>query len=88
MGYTKFFLGLEIARFEEGLYLNQRKYILDIMQDAGLTKAKTASSPMIKGCKLSPDMGDELHNLEGFRRLVGRLLYLSLIRPDITYSVQ
>ena len=36
MGYAKFFLGLEIARSEQGIYLNQRKYIMDIINDAGL----------------------------------------------------
>ncbi|KAK6163149.1 hypothetical protein DH2020_002990 [Rehmannia glutinosa] len=66
MGSAKYFLGLEIARTASGTYINQRKYIMDILEDTG--------SPLS-----SPDR---------FRRLVGRLLYLNLTRPDIAYGVQ
>ncbi|KAK6135902.1 hypothetical protein DH2020_030389 [Rehmannia glutinosa] len=67
LGFAKYFLGMEIARNEDGTVLNQRKYILDILRDTGMLHCKAASM---------------------YRRLVGRLLYLNLTRPDVTYSVQ
>lgn len=44
-----YFLGIEIARSSEGLYLNQRKYILDILQDIGLLGSKPVKTLLQKG---------------------------------------
>ena len=85
---ARYFLGIEIARSSTGTFLNQRKYILDILIDAGLTAAKPAKFPLPQGLKLSTDVGDLLPNPEVFRRIVGRLLYLTLTTPDISYVVQ
>lgn len=35
LGPLKYFLGIEIARSKEGIYLSQRKYALDILTDTG-----------------------------------------------------
>ncbi|KAL0411280.1 UNVERIFIED_CONTAM: Retrovirus-related Pol polyprotein from transposon TNT 1-94 [Sesamum latifolium] len=39
IGDAKYFLGLEIARFDLGIAVTQNKYILDIVHDAGLDHA-------------------------------------------------
>jgi len=57
---------------------------LDILSDAGLTVAKPAKFPMAKGLKLSTKGGTLLPNPKAYRRIVGRLLYLTLTRPDIS----
>ncbi|XP_074304680.1 uncharacterized protein LOC141639457 [Silene latifolia] len=88
LGEMRYFLGLEIGRNETRIMLNQRKYVLDIMKDAGYENCKAASFPMQKGLKLTVDQGPLLPDPEVYRRLIGRLLYLSLTRPDIAYSVQ
>jgi len=87
LGLAHYFLGLEIARSTSGTFLNQRKYILNILTDAGLTAAKPARFPMAKGLKMSTETGEFLPNPEAYRRVVGRLLYLTLTRPDISYAV-
>lgn len=63
LGLAQYFLGLEIARSSQGTFLNQRKYILDILQDAGITGTKPAPFPLPKGLHLSSDMGDILLDL-------------------------
>jgi len=88
LGLARYFLGIEIARSSSGTLLNQRKYILDILSNVGLTAAKPAKVPMVKGLKLSTTEGTPLPNPEVYRRIVGRLLYLTLTRPDISYVVQ
>jgi len=88
LGLARYFLGVEIARSSSGTFLNQRKYILDILSDAGLTAATPARFPMAKGLKLSTEEGTLLPKLEAYRRVAGRLLCLTLTRPDISYAVQ
>ena len=88
LGLARYFLGIEIARSSTGNFLNQRKYILDILADAGLTAAKPAKFPMAKGLKLSAETGVLLEDPEFYRKIFGRLLYLTLTRPDISYVVQ
>ncbi len=62
LGYAKYFLGLEIARSEKGMLLNQRKYIMDIIKDMGLQNAKSSPYPMLKGLKLDNEKGELLRN--------------------------
>ena len=48
---------------------------------------KPARTPMEASLKLSKDDGELLHDAGMYRRLIGRLLFLTITRPDITYSV-
>ena len=84
LGYAKYFLVLEIARSPKGMFLHQRKYVLDILSDVGLLHAKTASTPMQRGHKFSTLMGEP----DRYRRPIGRLLYVTMTRPDITFVLQ
>ncbi|XP_019189719.1 PREDICTED: uncharacterized protein LOC109184126 [Ipomoea nil] len=75
-------------RSPKGLNLCQRKYTLEILQENGFLDAKPVATPCITGSKLTTTDDTLLNNPEIYRRLVGKLLYLTNTRPDITYSVQ
>lgn len=87
LGPAKYFLGFEIARNKTGISLNQRKYTLELLEEAGLLGCKPLSVPMEPNLKLSTTTGIRLPDASIYRRLVGRLLYLTHTRPDITYAV-
>jgi hypothetical protein len=88
LGELKYFLGLEIARSKKGIFLNQRKYALDLIDSSGLLAGKPVQSPMVKDCMKSSEQTDYYSDPERYRRLIGRMLYLTTTRPDITYVVQ
>lgn len=88
LGELKYFLGLEIARSQRGLVINQRKYCLDIISDFGLTGCKPVPSPANPSVKLTTTDGELVSDPTIFRKLIGKLLYLTHTRPDISFAVQ
>ena len=87
LGHLNYFLGIEIARSKEGIYLHQRKYALNLLASAGLTAAKPSKIPMDSKQSLTNETGTLLQDGGSYRRLVGQLIYLTITRPDLTYPV-
>ncbi|XP_021897495.1 uncharacterized protein LOC110814369 [Carica papaya] len=87
LGTFRYFLGLEIARNDTGITLCQRKYALDLLTETGYLGCKPSSIPMDPNIKMFKDDGELLSDITSYRRLIGKLLYLTISRPDICYSV-
>ncbi|GMI80712.1 cysteine-rich RLK (RECEPTOR-like protein kinase) 8 [Hibiscus trionum] len=96
LGELKYFLGLEILRSKEGIILNQRKYALELIEKSGLGGAKPSMTPLEQNRKYTSVEYDEqfekiedelLQDKSIFQRLIGRLIYLTHTRLDITFAV-
>ena len=87
LGSLRYFLSLEVVRTDAGISLTQRKYALEILKDTGFLGSKAVRFPIEQNLRLSKHEGKLLADPRLYRRLIGRLLYLTLTRPDITYAM-
>ncbi|XP_019158713.1 PREDICTED: uncharacterized protein LOC109155567 [Ipomoea nil] len=87
LGALGYFLGIEASSTADGPNFCQRKYALEILEEAGFLGCKPTNTPMVHNLKLTHD-GTPLADASCYRRLVGKLLYLTPTRPDISYSIQ
>ena len=61
--------------------------MLDILEETSLLGSKPVETPMDPNVKLYEDQGELLFNPERYRCLVGKLNYLTITRPDISFAV-
>ena len=65
------------ARSKEGIFINQRKYALDLLNETGMLGCKIAKTPIEPNLKLQPTEAKDVVNRDKYQRLVGRIIYLS-----------
>ena len=82
----KYFLGMEVARSKTGISISQRKYMLDLLEETGMLDCKPIKTPIEQGGKAKLIEGDTVDKGR-YQQLVGKLIYLSHTRPDITFVV-
>ncbi|KAJ0858993.1 putative RNA-directed DNA polymerase [Helianthus annuus] len=86
LGVLGYFLGLEVAYSDTGVYLSQAKYAHDILARAGLLDSKPVDTPL-STTDIFHSKGDPFHDPTLYRSLVGALQYLTITRPDLSYDV-
>ncbi|XP_031120833.1 uncharacterized protein LOC116024069 [Ipomoea triloba] len=87
LGHLTYFLGLQVHYGDHGFLLNQHKYIHNLIELAGLQNANDADTPMEVNVKYRKDEGELLPDPFLYRQLVGRLIYLTITRPNISYAI-
>jgi histone deacetylase 1/2 len=85
----KYFLGIEVKKIDDGLLLSQSKYANDLLKRVGMEHCKPVVTSFSVSEKLSAYTGEPLgpEDATKYRSIVGALQYLTLTRPDISFSV-
>ncbi|KAI3772432.1 hypothetical protein L6452_03618 [Arctium lappa] len=86
MGELTYFLGLQIKQSDKGTFINQGKYVKDMLKKFDLNQASAMKTPMAPPLTLNKDPSGKPVNVTAYRGMIGSLLYLTASRPDIMYS--
>ncbi|XP_068461702.1 uncharacterized mitochondrial protein AtMg00810-like [Phaseolus vulgaris] len=82
-----YFLGIVVAQSNIGIVISQRKYALDVLEEIGLMNSNFVDTHMDPNVKLLSNQGESLSDSKKYRRLVGKLNYLTVTHLDITFVV-
>ncbi|XP_066358394.1 uncharacterized mitochondrial protein AtMg00810-like [Miscanthus floridulus] len=82
-----FFLGIDVKCDATSFHLSQHRYAEDILDRAGMTNCKPATTPFDAKGKLSAD-GTKIDDAKAYRSLAGALQYLMITRLDLAFVVQ
>jgi hypothetical protein len=88
MGPLKFFLGGDVKRTRDGFFLSQTNHVDELLDRAGMTNCKAATTPAESKPKASAADGAPLPDGTFYRSMAGALQYLTITRPDIAFAVQ
>jgi hypothetical protein len=87
LGLMHYFLSLEVWKSPEKIFLNQEKYIAEILKRFDMLECKSMNTPMETKLKLLVDTSLELVDAMLYRQITGLLMYLMNTRPDICFVV-
>nr|GEX49399.1 putative ribonuclease H-like domain-containing protein [Tanacetum cinerariifolium] len=87
MGELTLFLGLQVKKKKDGIFISQDKYVAEILKKFGLTKGKSASTPIDTEKPLLKDPNGEDVDVHTYRSMISSLMYLTSSRPDIMFTV-
>lgn len=87
LGPLTYFLGVEVIPHTQGLFLSQKKYVVDLLKRTNMLDAKPVSTPMVPDSSLTLHSGTLIDNPTDYRAAVGGLQYLTLTRPDVAFTV-
>nr|GEX52881.1 retrovirus-related Pol polyprotein from transposon TNT 1-94 [Tanacetum cinerariifolium] len=86
MGEMTFFLGLQVNQSPCGIFINQSKYVLEILNKYGMESCNHTGTPMEIKDKLDLDHNGTLIDVTKYRSMIGALMYLTSSRPDIVHA--
>ncbi|KAJ9539132.1 hypothetical protein OSB04_031865 [Centaurea solstitialis] len=86
MGELTFFLGLQVRQRPDGIFINQAKYVQDLLKRFDFGGSNSAATPMPRNFQLSADTSGKPVDQKTYRAIIGSLLYLTASRPDIVFS--
>ncbi|XP_050909931.1 uncharacterized mitochondrial protein AtMg00810-like [Lathyrus oleraceus] len=87
MGKMNYFLGLQIKQLKDGIFINQSKYCKELLKRFDMDSCKAMSTPMGSGTYVDQDESGVSIDITKYRDMIGSLLYLTVSRPDIMFSV-
>ena len=77
LGALRYFLSMDFAKSKKAIFVSQRKYVLDLLEEIDLLGCKLVETPVEPNLRLQLANADNVVNQEQYQRLVGRFIYIS-----------
>nr|GEW30999.1 hypothetical protein [Tanacetum cinerariifolium] len=77
---------MDVKQKKDGIFISQDKYVAKILKKFGLTEGKSASTPIDIEKPLLKDPDGEDVDVHIYRSMIGSLMYLTSLRPDIMFT--
>jgi isopentenyldiphosphate isomerase len=87
MGELTFFLGIQVKQMKQGTFIQQAKYMKDLMKKFNMDELKPVSTPISTAVSLDPDENGEAVDQSEYKSMIGSLLYLMATRSDIQFAM-
>lgn len=87
LGLLHYFLGVEVISTPTAIYLSQHKYVMDLLEELHMADCKGVPTPMTSTCSFVDSETNSTVDVSLYRRIIGKLHYLSFTRPDIGFAV-
>nr|GEU85459.1 hypothetical protein [Tanacetum cinerariifolium] len=81
-----FFFGLQVNQSPCGIFINQSKYVLEILKKYGMESCDPVGTPLEIKDKLDLDQNGTPVDATKYQSMIGALMYLTSSRPDIVYA--
>ncbi|KAJ9546973.1 hypothetical protein OSB04_019516 [Centaurea solstitialis] len=78
--------GIQVKQNPEGIFINQSKYIKDMLKKFNMIDCSPIKTPMPTGNLLGPDFAGKSVDQKIYRSMIGSLLYLTATRPGIMFA--
>jgi hypothetical protein len=80
LGGLKYFLGIEVARSNQGIFLSQRKYVLDVLTEVGMLECKPADTPIVQNHRLGEYLDQTPTDKGRYQRLANYYISHTLVQ--------
>ncbi|XP_016652642.1 PREDICTED: uncharacterized mitochondrial protein AtMg00810-like [Prunus mume] len=87
LGKMRFFLGIEVMQRADGIFINQKKYALEVLKRFEMDRSKPVHNPIVPGYKFSEDEDGVKVDITFYKQVVGSLMYLTTTRPYVMFAV-
>jgi hypothetical protein len=87
LGHISRYLGVSFEQLPQGIFIHQRDYARSILHDFGMSACRSVKVPMQEGLILISDMLSPYVNSTYYCQLVGKLIFLTISRPNIAFAV-
>jgi hypothetical protein len=87
LGLMHYFLGPEVWQSLDHIFLNQGKYVVEILKKFDMLECKSMATPMEMNLKLLVETLSKLVDVTLYRQIIGLLMYLKNTRIDICFVV-
>ena len=87
LGKIRFFLDIKVLQKDNGIYICQRKYALEVLRRFGMEESNVVMNPIVLGFKIGKNEKGNRIDETYYKQIVGNLMYITATRPNMMFVV-